>query len=55
MSETTTTTPLRIDSPARRIAKEFIEDPVAIIGLALFVLVAVIAIAAPWIGAAEPL
>lgn len=54
MSETTTTTPLRIDSPARRIAKEFIEDPVAIIGLALFVLVAVIAIAAPWIAPQNP-
>lgn len=46
--------PVRIDSPTRRIAKEFLEDPVAVIGLALFVLVALIAIAAPWIAPQNP-
>ncbi|OJH43459.1 ABC transporter permease [Paracoccus sp. SM22M-07] len=46
--------PVRIDSPTRRIVKEFLEDPVAVIGLALFVMVALIAIAAPWIAPQNP-
>lgn len=54
MTDATANTPVRIDSPTRRIAKEFIEDPVALIGLMLFVLVALIAIAAPWIAPQNP-
>ena len=57
MTETTTTppaAPVRIDSPARRIFREFMEDRIAVIGLILFVLVAAIAIAAPWIAPQNP-
>ncbi len=46
--------PVRIDSPVRRVVKEFVEDPVAVIGLALFVLVALIAIFAPWLAPQNP-
>ncbi|ODT58518.1 MULTISPECIES: ABC transporter permease [Paracoccus] len=47
-------TPVRIDSPAKRIAKQFVEDRIAVIGLILFVLIAIIAIAAPWIAPQNP-
>jgi len=46
--------PVRIDSPAMRVAKEFIEDPVAVIGLVLFLAIAFIAIAAPWLAPQNP-
>ena len=29
--------PVRIDSPAKRIAKQFVEDRIAVLGLVLFV------------------
>ncbi|MFC0201945.1 ABC transporter permease [Paracoccus rhizosphaerae] len=54
MTQVGISTPVRIDSPSRRIAKEFLEDPVAVIGLSLFVLVALIALAAPWIAPQNP-
>lgn len=54
MTETTASSPVHIDSPVRRVAKQFVEDPIAVIGLALFVLVALIAIAAPWIAPQNP-
>lgn len=47
-------TPVRIDSPAKRIAKQFVEDRIAVIGLILFALIAIIAIAAPWISPQNP-
>lgn len=46
--------PVRIDSPAKRIAKEFLEDPIAVIGLVLFILVALVAILAPWLAPQNP-
>ncbi|CTQ32746.1 ABC transporter permease [Jannaschia rubra] len=46
--------PVRIDSPVRRVAKEFVEDPVAVVGLVLFVLIALIAILAPWLAPQNP-
>ncbi|WP_405401673.1 ABC transporter permease [Paracoccus sp. Ld10] len=46
--------PIRIDSPAKRIAKQFVEDRIAVLGLILFVLIAIIAIAAPWIAPQNP-
>jgi peptide/nickel transport system permease protein len=49
-----TTAPVRIDSPIKRIAKEFVEDPIAVVGLVLFILVALIAIAAPWLAPQNP-
>jgi peptide/nickel transport system permease protein len=54
MTQVGTNAPVSIDSPSKRIAKEFIEDPVAVIGLVLFTLVALIAIAAPWIAPQNP-
>ncbi|TJZ89502.1 ABC transporter permease [Paracoccus gahaiensis] len=54
MTEIATPAPVRIDSPAKRIAKQFVEDPIAVIGLILFVLIALIAIAAPWIAPQNP-
>ncbi|WP_045392964.1 ABC transporter permease [Falsirhodobacter sp. alg1] len=54
MTLSTSNTPVRIDSPGRRIVKQFIEDPVAVVGLVLFVLVALIAVAAPWIAPQNP-
>ncbi|TJZ85545.1 ABC transporter permease [Paracoccus hibiscisoli] len=54
MTEIATPTPVRIDSPAKRIAKQFVEDKIAVIGLILFVLIAIIAIAAPWIAPQNP-
>lgn len=48
------TAPVRIDSPIKRIAKEFVEDPVAVVGLVLFILVALVAIAAPWLAPQNP-
>ncbi|SDY70409.1 ABC transporter permease [Citreimonas salinaria] len=54
MTEIATNTPVRIDSPSKRIAKQFIEDPVAVVGLILFGLVALIAIAAPWLAPQNP-
>ncbi|RNF35778.1 ABC transporter permease [Paracoccus methylarcula] len=46
--------PARIDHPVKRVFKEFVEDRVAVLGLALFVIVAVIAIAAPWLAPQDP-
>lgn len=46
--------PVRIDSPAKRIAKQFVEDRIAVLGLILFVVIALIAIAAPWIAPQNP-
>lgn len=46
--------PIRIDSPLKRVAKEFVEDKVAIIGLVLFIAVALIAIFAPWLALQNP-
>lgn len=46
--------PLKIDSPFKRVAKEFVEDPVAVLGLALFIAIAIIAIAAPWLAPQNP-
>ncbi|TGN68194.1 ABC transporter permease [Paracoccus liaowanqingii] len=54
MTEIATPAPARIDSPAKRIAKQFVEDRIAVIGLILFVLIALIAIAAPWIAPQNP-
>ena len=54
MTEITTNAPARIDSPSKRIFKEFIEDRIAVIGLLLFIIVALIAIAAPWIAPQNP-
>lgn len=55
MTDIATPTPVRIDSPAKRIAKQFVEDRIAVIGLILFVLIAIIAIAAPWIAPQNPM
>ncbi|KIN73319.1 ABC transporter permease [Sulfitobacter guttiformis] len=46
--------PARIDSPLKRVAKEFVEDKVAVIGLILFVAIAFIALAAPWLAPQNP-
>ena len=46
--------PVRIDSPAKRIAKQFVEDRIAVLGLVLFLVIALIAIAAPWIAPQNP-
>ena len=54
MTDIATPTPVHIDSPAKRIAKQFVEDRIAVIGLILFVLIAIIAIAAPWIAPQNP-
>lgn len=54
MTELAPATPVHIDSPARRVAKQYIEDPVAVVGLVLFVLVALVAVAAPWIAPQNP-
>ncbi|WP_282601756.1 ABC transporter permease [Paracoccus sp. PARArs4] len=54
MSQTTANAPVRVDSPARRILQQFMEDPVAVIGLILFVAIAALAIAAPWIAPQNP-
>ncbi|WBU62133.1 ABC transporter permease [Paracoccus albus] len=58
MTEAATNTPApapaHVETPFVRIAKEFVEDPVAVIGLILFLLVALIAIAAPWIAPQNP-
>ncbi|WP_022707481.1 ABC transporter permease [Paracoccus zeaxanthinifaciens] len=54
MSQTTANAPVRVDSPARRILRQFMEDPVAVIGLILFVAIAALAIAAPWIAPQNP-
>ncbi|MBU2958445.1 ABC transporter permease [Paracoccus sp. 1_MG-2023] len=54
MSQITANAPVRVDSPARRILRQFMEDPVAVIGLILFVVIAALAIAAPWIAPQNP-
>lgn len=60
MTESTTNSPAaaaappRVESPFIRILREFMEDPVAVIGLVLFALVALIALAAPWIAPQNP-
>ncbi|MDN5568025.1 MAG: ABC transporter permease [Paracoccus sp. (in: a-proteobacteria)] len=53
-TNTPAATPVRIDRHTKRIAKEFFEDRIAVIGLILFVVVALIAIAAPWIAPQNP-
>ncbi len=45
---------VRIDSPITRVAKEFVEDRIAIAGLILIVAIAFVAIAAPWIAPQDP-
>lgn len=54
MTETTINPSVRVESPFVRILKEFVEDPVAVFGLILFVIVALIALAAPWIAPQNP-
>ncbi|QDY70832.1 ABC transporter permease [Qingshengfaniella alkalisoli] len=54
MTETISRPPVRVDSPARRIMRQFMEDPVAVIGLVLFVVIAALAISAPWIAPQNP-
>ena len=46
--------PAKVDSPFKRVAKEFLEDRVAIAGLVLFLAIAFIAIAAPLIAPQNP-
>ena len=46
--------PARIDSPAVRVMKEFVGDPVAVLGLVMFVLAALVAILAPWLAPQNP-
>ncbi|SIT16062.1 ABC transporter permease [Paracoccus saliphilus] len=46
--------PAKIDHPVKRVFKEFVEDKVAVLGLALFILVAIIAIAAPLLAPQNP-
>lgn len=46
--------PAKIDHPVKRVFKEFVEDKVAVLGLALFIIVAIIAIAAPWLAPQNP-
>lgn len=46
--------PAKIDHPMKRVFKEFVEDKVAVFGLALFIIVAIIAIAAPWLAPQNP-
>jgi len=45
---------VRIDSPLLRVAKEFAEDKVAVVGLILFVAIAFVALAAPWLAPQNP-
>ena len=44
----------RVESPWRRFAAEFAESRLALLGLALLVLVAILALAAPWISPQNP-
>ncbi len=44
----------RVESPFIRILREFMEDPVAVIGLVMFIIVALIALAAPLIAPQNP-
>ncbi|MXN17959.1 ABC transporter permease subunit [Pseudooceanicola sp. GBMRC 2024] len=44
----------KVLSPARRIARDFFEDPLACLGLALFVLLVGLAVLAPWIAPQNP-
>lgn len=53
MSSTEGITP-RFESPFTRVMKEFVEEPMAVIGLVLFILIGVAAIAAPWIAPQNP-
>jgi peptide/nickel transport system permease protein len=46
--------PVRIDSPVMRVVKQFVEDPVAVFGLVLFIAIAFVAIAAPWLAPQNP-
>lgn len=46
--------PVKIDHPLKRVFKEFTEDKIAVLGLALFIFVAIIAVAAPWIAPQNP-
>lgn len=49
-----TANPVKIDSPLKRLARDFMEDGLAVFGLALFVVIAGLAIAAPWIVPQNP-
>ena len=46
--------PAKVDSPLKRVARQFVEDPIAIAGLVLFLAIVFIAIAAPWIAPQNP-
>ena len=46
--------PAKIDHPVKRVFKEFAEDRIAVLGLTLFAIVAIIAIAAPWLAPQDP-
>lgn len=45
---------MRTETPLRRIVHDFFEDRLAVFGLVLFIVVALIAIAAPWIAPQNP-
>ncbi|ESR25572.1 ABC transporter permease [Lutibaculum baratangense] len=49
-----TTKPLEVESPFRRIARAFVEDRLAVLGLVLFLVIALAAILAPWITPQNP-
>lgn len=44
----------RVDSPTRRIIAQFMEDRVAVLGLILFICIAILALMAPWIAPQNP-
>ncbi|MCW4115269.1 ABC transporter permease [Aurantimonas sp. MSK8Z-1] len=46
--------PARVDSPLKRLAQDFFADRLAVFGLCLFVVIALIAILAPWITPQNP-
>jgi peptide/nickel transport system permease protein len=46
--------PAAVDSPLKRIARGFVEDRLAVGGLVVFILIAAVAIAAPWITPQNP-
>ena len=53
-SDQTVAIPAKIDHPVARVFKEFVEDRTAVLGLTLFAIVAIIAIAAPWLAPQDP-
>ena len=44
----------RDETPSRRLRAAFFESPAAVVGIALFCLVLVVALAAPWISPQNP-